>query len=132
MDTIQDKSPSAQELVKYINYRGKHVLFCNARNVSDVELLRQTLSYTIDTILKEPEKSVLFLGDASNANFNTKLVEECKTGIKKVTPNIRASAYVGLGGLQEIILKALAKVTKRNVKTFRNLHDAKEWLCSQG
>jgi len=121
----------ASKRVNFIELGGKRAHYTDATNVTDIELMRELLNQTVANVLTFEDKSALVLIDVSHSTFNTGYINEVKDGIRKVTPKIRASAYVGLGGFQQIILTGLAKVTKRNVKTFKTLDDARNWLTSQ-
>lgn len=128
--TITPKEEAAKR-TNFITLAGAKAHYTDATNVSDIEVMRELLNQTVANVLTFDNKSALVLIDVSNSNFNTGYINEVKDGIRKVTPKIKASAYVGLGGFQEIILKGLAKVTKRNVQTFKTLDDAKKWLSTQ-
>ena len=130
---IEEITPKeiASRRTNFITLSGKKAHYTDATNISDIELMRELLNQTVANVLTFDDKSALVLIDVSNSTFNTGYINEVKDGIRKVTPKIRASAYVGLGGFQEIILKGLAKVTKRNVKTFKSIEEAKQWLVTQ-
>ena len=118
------------ERVRFIDHKGKKILFTDSSGLKDIEQLKQNLIRTKEILLKE-DQSVLFMTDIKGATFNSALVSEMKEVIKEVTPKIKASAYVGVEGIQKVILIGLAKIKKRKLKVFDSVEEAKDWLIIQ-
>lgn len=51
--------------------------------------------------------------------------------VKGNKPYVKASAVVGLSGLQQIVYNGIMKITGREIKSFSTLAEAKDWLAAR-
>jgi len=71
------------------------------------------------------------LADVTDAAFNSELTHALQKFTSENKPYVIAAAVVGITGLKEIILDAVAKFSRRNFKIFDNLDEAKDWLVAE-
>jgi hypothetical protein len=119
--------------VSTINHNGKQILYIDfsSLNVHDIEKLKTAVNQAKEEIRKHPPKSLLIITDVSNTYFDFKMVETVKEYTMHNTPYVKASAIVGLFGLQKIILMTVKTITGRDFYIAKSVEDAKEWLIKQ-
>ncbi len=117
------------ERVKFIRHQEKDILFLDFSN-SGVEEVLKTIEDAKRVMRARPERSLLTLSDVTNARFN----EAVGKGMKQLTDHsrtsVKASAIVGVTGLQKIIFGAVAAFSKRNIESFDDVELAKHWLIA--
>ncbi len=115
--------------VKFIRHGEKEILFLDFSNSGADDVLR-TIETAKQVISGRPEQSLLTLTDVTNARFN----EEVGEGMKQLTahnrPYVKAAAVVGITGLKRIIFGAVVAFSKRNIASFDDVEEAKQWLVT--
>jgi hypothetical protein len=76
------------------------------------------------------QKSALILTDVTNAKYDKNVAEGIKNFVKNNSPYVKASAVVGVEGVQAILLQTAIFITRRDIKTFPNRNEAINWLVS--
>ena len=64
-------------------------------------------------------------------HFSNEIKDLFSDFIKGNKPYVKASAVVGLSGLQQILYNGLMKITGRDIKSFNSLQTAKDWLTEK-
>jgi hypothetical protein len=77
---------------------------------------------------KEPEKSVLLVSLVNNAHFSRESNREMKEYVKSNGRYVKASAVVGVSGLQGIVINAAIDSAGRPINVFDDVEKAKDWL----
>jgi hypothetical protein len=75
--------------------------------------------------------SVLVLTDVRGTRFDEKTVEAVKETLKVNSPYVRASAVIGVSGLQKIVSAGLLAATGPRFKLFEDKEEALTWLVEQ-
>lgn len=117
------------ERIKFILHQGVRLLIfdlsgCRAAEV--IELIKQAKK----VIWSEPEQSVLLATIITNTHFSREVMSELRTYVDTNNRYVRASAVVGVSGLQEIVINALRAEAGREIAVFDDLDKAKDWLLS--
>jgi hypothetical protein len=73
-------------------------------------------------------KSGLVLTDVTDAVYNQSVAEAIKDFVRSNQPYVKASAVVGAEGVRLVLLTTVILLTRREIKTFSNQEQAKEWL----
>jgi hypothetical protein len=115
--------------VEFIQYKGRSILKLDISNSNVDDSIKLIENYH-EIVIKQPENSLLTLMVVSNARFDTRLAQKLKVDSVKNKPFIKASAIVGLGGLQTIIFNTIKFISGRDFKTFDNIDKALEWLIN--
>ncbi len=116
-----------------IEYRGKKI-FCLSvagLRLDEKKLVGQFLESAKKEIRKYPPKSLLIITDVTNTGYDTEVASMFKDYASHNTPYVKASAVVGISGLQKIILRAIITLTGRDFYLATTVDDAKEWLIKQ-
>jgi hypothetical protein len=66
----------------------------------------------------------------TNTHFSREVTNAVREYVENNRPYVRASAVVGVTGLQEIIINALKAEAGREIAVFDDLEKAKDWLLS--
>ncbi len=119
-----------EEKVKFIEYKGKKILFIDMANLMENEVL-EVINYTKNIIRSQPEKSLLTLTDVTHARYNAKVVAEMNEYVKGNKPYVKAAAILGINPIKRIIFNKIMEFSERQLLAFENEEKAKEWLISQ-
>jgi hypothetical protein len=119
--------------ISSFNYKGKEIFLMD---VSHFRLHERTefkniVDQTKKVIQGQPLKSVLIITDITDTNFDTDIVATFKEYAKHNNPYIKASALVGLSGMQKVIFYAVKTFTGRDFYIAKDFSDAQEWLIRQ-
>ncbi len=116
-----------------IEYQGKK-MFCLSvagLQLSEKKLVAQLLDSAKKEIRKHPQKSLLVITDVTNTGYDTEVATMFKDYAAHNTPFVKASAVVGISGLQKIILRAIITLTGRDFYLAATIEEAKEWLAKR-
>ncbi|MBW1848589.1 MAG: hypothetical protein JRI53_05855 [Deltaproteobacteria bacterium] len=116
--------------VSWIEYKGEKILYADYSNATPDEII-STAKESVSISCAQEKKSILQLVDVSNANYDLKSWQTVRQGAKETVPYSKASAVLGVEGAKKYLLTVTKMVSKRNIKAFDNINDAKEWLVSQ-
>jgi len=119
--------------VSFIGHSGKNILIVDVSNlkVQNKEEIKKIIEQAKEQIRKHPAKSLLIITEVTNTHFDNDIVEIFMAYAKHNNPYVKASALVGISGMQKIILLAIKKFTGRDFYIASNLKDAQEWLVQQ-
>lgn len=116
-----------------INYKGK-IIFCldiaglNSRDKID---FYKYINQAKEEFQKHPPKSLLVVTNVTNTRYDTEIAKIFTDYVKHNTPYVKASAVVGLSGLQKIILTIIKTATGRDFYLAASMEEALEWLVGQ-
>lgn len=115
------------ERVKFVNHKGKNILLLDFSNCSCEEVLR-IIEESRKLIKVQPEHSLLTLTNVEGAHFDFKVVEAMKDFTVHNKPYVRKGAVVGVTGLRKIIYDAVMRFSGRNLPSFDDIEEARDWL----
>ena len=110
-----------------INYKGKTIYYMDFSYVAQASEIRTIMNESIQYIRSQPPESVLSISNITGMRFSNEIKSLFNDFIRENKPFIKASAVVGLNGLQ-LIFNGLLKVTGRHINSFSSDTEAKEWL----
>lgn len=119
------------ERVSFLTYRGRRILFADYSGLQDSDEILRTIETLKQTIGQEPEGSVLLLSNVRDAKTDGAITDAFKELVQHNKPYICASAVVGLGPLQRLVYETVQLFAKREIRTFDDMHKAKDWLVEQ-
>jgi hypothetical protein len=117
--------------VEFIIHKNIRILLLDVSRSASVEENIAGFTEAEKLILKEPAKSVRLLTDVTQAHYTQQAVDAMKDFSKTITPHIKASAAVGVGGIKKIVLQSLVRLSGRDIKMFDDREQALDWLCQQ-
>jgi hypothetical protein len=118
------------EKVKFVDYKGKKILFITMADLFENEVL-QVIEYAKKTIKSQPEHSLLTLTDVTHARYNAAVVSALQEYVKENKPYVKASAVLGINPIKKIIFNKIMEFSKREIFVFDDEEKAKEWLIKQ-
>jgi predicted molibdopterin-dependent oxidoreductase YjgC len=121
-----------KEISKY-NYKGKTIFLMDVSHLRLNERadFKKIVEHAKAAIQVQPHKSVLIITDVTDTKFDREIVESFKDYAKHNNPFIKASALVGLSGMQKVIFYAVKTFTGRDFYLAKDFADAQEWLIRQ-
>lgn len=119
--------------MEVINYKGKEIYYVDASNMTtqDLPKIEASMNKAKKMIASKPPKSALMITNVANTKFNSKMTELFKDYASHNTPYAKASALVGVGGMQKVVLTAVKAITGRDYYLTDSLSEAKEWIVNR-
>jgi len=119
--------------VHEINYKGK-TIFCldvAGLKLKDKPEFQKLIENAKEQICKYPPKSLLSLTNVADTGFDTEVAAVIGEYAAHNTPYIKASAIVGISGVQKVVLAAIKAITGRDFYLADTVGEALEWLVEQ-
>jgi hypothetical protein len=119
--------------ISTFTYSGKELFLMDVSHFRLPERaeFKRIVDHAKKVIQARPPKSILIITDISDTHFDSDIVDTFKEYAKHNNPYIRASALVGLSGMQKIIFYAIKTFTGRDFYIAKDIADAQEWLVRQ-
>jgi RNA recognition motif-containing protein len=120
--------------INIIKYKGKEILyvdFSNKASVRNKEEILNTIDEAKKIIKMYAPNSCLIITNLTKTGFDKEISEAFKNYSKHNTPFVKASALIGIAGMQKLFLDFIRKVTRRNFYLTNDLDKAKEWVINQ-
>jgi hypothetical protein len=116
-----------------LNHKGKTILCLDIAGLQKQdkwEFLKHVRDAEEKIRLHSP-RSILIITNVSNTGFDSEMANRMKEYANHNTPYIRASALVGISGLQKIIYTAIKTFTGRDFFLAETQEEALNWLVKQ-
>ena len=117
------------ERIRYIEYAGKLVLLVDLSGCTADQLLEYT-GLVPQHVTKQPEHSVLLLGDFAGAQFTKEIIERLKIATVFDRPHIAKAAWVLSENLHKVLLESIRKFSAREIAVFATREEALDYLVS--
>ena len=116
-----------------LKHKNKTILCLDISNlmVQDKPEINKHVECAKEKIQSHPPKSVLVLTNVTMTRFDREISGIITDYAKHNTPYVKASAIVGLLGLQRVILQAVKTFTGRDFYLATTIDEALEWLVKQ-
>ncbi len=116
-----------------LEHKGRKIFCLDVANLklSDKTEFTQHVQKAKEFIRKQPPKSLLLITNVANTGFDTEVAAVMGEYASHNTPFVKASAVVGVSGVQKIVLAAIKALTGRDFHITESMEDAQEWLVQQ-
>ncbi len=116
-----------------INHKGKAMICLDVSEmvIKEKAEYQSCIARAKEKIRKNAPKSVLLITHVTGTRFDMEMAENMKDYANCNTPYVKASAIVGLKGLQKVIYLAVRKLTGREFYLAETMDEAKDWLAEQ-
>jgi len=116
-----------------LNHKGKNILCLDLADLTtqDKPEFHTHIESAKKKIQLQPQKSMLVITNVTNIRFDSEMATSIREYAAHNTPYVKASALVGVSGLQKIIVQAVKKFTGRDFYLADTMEEAKEWLVKQ-
>ncbi len=117
------------ERLRYLEHKGKRVLFVDL-TASTPEQLLGCIKTVPQYITRQPEHSLLVLGDFTGTHFTKEAIEELKIAAVFDRPHIAKSAWVLNDNLHKVLLDSIRTFSAREIAVFATREEALDYLVS--
>jgi hypothetical protein len=117
--------------LQFVTHKGKKILVEDFTNLKPGPEFVDWIHKAQVLIATQPPKSVLAVFDATGSSFNNEILNTMKAFTKANTPYINAATVVGITGLLQVALSAVAKFAGREFITFKTRNEAMDWLAQK-
>lgn len=115
--------------VSFITPKGKEILYVDLTESKTEKRSLELLEETKEAYMESAGKLLVLVnseGAFVNTVVSTKMKEYGKTVFKG---KAEKRAFVGIGGLKKLILKAYTKIVGGNIQVFDDINKAKDYLA---
>lgn len=113
-----------------IIHKGKRICVVDISNTQPQDAVT-VLKESQNQISKLISKTALIVTDVSNIVYNKDSAAAFKKFALRNTHYIKASAFVGADSILAFLLKIVAALTGRNIKSFKTRDEALDWLATK-
>ncbi len=115
---------------RWIDYKNRRIFFADYTDFgNDSEGLRAEVAEAVDTIAREPSKSVLVLSDFSGTVETMKNLDVVRQLVKRSNAAVIKRALLGISGIRSIFMTTFSNVTGGvKMEAFDNREAAMDWL----
>lgn len=116
-----------------LNYKGKNILCLDVAGLKLKDKLefQKHVENAKEQIRKSPPKSLLIITNVTDTGFDTQVAAIMGEYADHNTPYIKASALVGIAGVQKVVLAAIKAMIGRDFYLADTMEEAQEWLIRQ-
>jgi len=114
-------------------YKGKNILCLDVAGLKlkDKPEFQKLVEDAKEQIEKHPAKSLLLITNVTDTGFDTQVAAIMGEYADHNTPYVKASALVGVSGVQKVVLAAIKAITGRDFYLAGTMEEAQEWLIQQ-
>ncbi|MCF6242311.1 MAG: hypothetical protein L3J74_13305 [Bacteroidales bacterium] len=114
------------EKIKWIDYKGKEILYCDFRGLNEEELINY-MKYSDELLISSGKTEILKINDVRGLFAMISILAEIQKSAERQKKYLKKSAYVGTNGVKKL-LDALNRLSKSKAKPFDTLEKAMEWI----
>jgi hypothetical protein len=116
-----------------LNYKGKAILCLDVAGLKlkDKQEFQKLVELAEEQIRKHPPKSLLLITNVADTGFDTEVSAIMGEYAVHNTPYVKASALIGVFGVQKVVLAAIKALTGREFYLADSVVEAQEWLIQQ-
>ncbi len=114
-----------------ITHKGKEIYFMNFAGMKKADEIKAVIETGKKYFHSFESRTALSLADITEMHFNSEIKDLFFEYIKSNKPFVKASAIIGVTGLKQYVFNGVTKLAGRDVKSFDNETQAKEWLIKQ-
>ena len=116
---------------RFIEHRGRSILLLDYSGIRDVAEALREIEASREVVRAQPPGSLLTLTYVRDARYNTDVVQALKALAEHNRPFVRAGAVVGMSGIHRAVFSTILLFTRRSLKAFDDMEEAKDWLVEQ-
>ena len=116
---------------KIIDYQGIKIFYIDFSRLKTFDEIKAVSVEAQKYIHAQPPLSVYTLANVEDAHFNSEIRDMFTSYVNSNKPFVKASAVIGVTGLRMILYNTVMKLTGREIRSFSNINQAKEWLVGQ-
>ena len=117
--------------ISFVEHLGKKIIVMDFSHLRPGDEFISGILEAKEWFASQPAKSALSIFDATGAAYNMQFINVLKAFTKHNEPFIKASTVIGVEGILNLALTAVAKFSGRTFKTFKDRPSAMDWLAGQ-
>lgn len=117
------------ERLRYVEHHGKRILLADVSACNDEQLL-ECIHAVPEYVTKQPEHSVLLLGDFTGTHFTKETIEQLKIAAVFDRPHVAKAAWVLSDNLHKVLLESIRNFSAREIAVFSTREEALDYLAS--
>lgn len=115
----------------WTEHKGTRILFGDFSGVTRADELTVAIEEGKRVVLGQPPKSLLSLLDVEGLRFTVETARLLKEGMAQNTPFVKATAIIGLSGLQKVLFQTIRRIRPGTLESFSTREEALDWLVTQ-
>ena len=112
----------------FIQHRGKRIYFIDAEGLSSEQVVKLADRAAAD-IRAEPKGSVLTITHVKDSKVDQRLMQVLRALMEGNAPYVKAGCVTGLGAFHRMVFYTVKALTRRDLKTFDSVEEAKDYLA---
>jgi len=116
------------ERLRYVEHHGKLILLADVSACTD-EQLAQCIKAVPQYVMKQPEHSVLLLGDFTGTHFTKEILEQLKIATVFDRPHVAKAAWVLSDNLHKVLMDSIRAFSAREIAVFATREEALDYLA---
>lgn len=116
--------------VEFITHKGASILRIEFPDGVDKEKFKAVVAEAKKKIAACPLDSVLTLTIIGDFHYDTEMAKLFEEYVKHNKPYIKAGAVIGIKGLKKAFYNMMMLLSRRSVKIFEDIEEAKEFLAA--
>jgi hypothetical protein len=117
------------ERLRYVEHKGKRILLADVSACSDAQLA-ECIRCVPQVVTKQPEHSVLLLGDFTGTHFTKETIEQLKIAAVFDRPHVAKAAWVLSDNLHKVVLESIRNFSAREIAVFATREEAMDYLAA--
>jgi len=118
----------AEQRVRFIEHRGKRILLADVSGCTPEQLL-ECIETVPKYVTRQPEHSVLLLGDFTGTQFTRETIEKLKIAAAFDQPHVAKAAWVLSDNLPKVLLESIRTFSAREIAVFSAREEAMDYLA---
>lgn len=114
------------ERIKWVEYNGKEILYCDLRDLNEDELINH-MKYSDELVISSGKKEILKINDVRGLFAMISILPEIQKSAERQKKFLKKSAYIGSRGVKKL-LDALTRLSNFKAKPFETPEKALEWI----
>lgn len=117
---------------RFIEHQGRRILLFDYSGLRSADEALREIERSKKVVALQPRGSLLVMTDVTGAHYDSRVVQGMKDLAAHNAPFVKASAVVGVSGLQKVVYSAVILFSKRKFQLADTREQAMEWLVGQG
>jgi hypothetical protein len=117
------------ERLRYIEYAGKRILLIDLTGCTPEQLVK-CIDAVPQHVTKQPEHSLLALGDFTGMEFTKEVIEHLKIAAVFDRSHIVKAAWVLTENLHTVLMESIRTFSQRDIAVFSTREEALDYLVS--
>lgn len=113
---------------RFIDHQGHPILLLDYSGIQEKEEALRAIAASRRIIGHQARDSLLTLTYVEGARYDSDVVQALKELTAHNKPYVRAAAVAGMSTVMRVIYRAVTTFSKREIRAFEDLEEAKDWL----